>query len=253
MTLLLITQEDIIKRIFDLVCKKLDIDLIITDNSQIDTFYDIIIVDHYYIDDRFNLIKQYSKKLGAITNDILSFDKAKDFVINRPFLPNHLISILKELIDKITYEQKSEIKKEFINDFEAQNSISYLDSLVDDIASDIEVESDESIIQKPTIKQGGVLDGSELMRIKNLIGMDKETKEAIEELGEDDWLDLSDIIDKALEEVKGYEFKESYPIKLVLSKFAMDEIKPLLKKLNQEAINALTDGKEITLMLKLKE
>ncbi|MEJ5168949.1 MAG: hypothetical protein WHU93_07255, partial [Arcobacteraceae bacterium] len=67
MNLLLVTQEDIIKKVFTLVCKKLDLDLVIQEDTQITDRYDIIVLDHYFIDDRFNIIKQYSKKLGAIT------------------------------------------------------------------------------------------------------------------------------------------------------------------------------------------
>ncbi|MDY0320558.1 MAG: hypothetical protein RBR23_02380 [Arcobacteraceae bacterium] len=252
MKLLLVTQEDIIKKVFTLVCKKLELDLIIQEDTQITDRYDIIVLDHYFIDDRFNIIKQYSKKLGAITGEPLPFEKAKDFVINRPFLPTQLITILSEQLEKIRFERKRETTKQFINDYETQNTVSYLDSLVEDIASDIEIETDESIIQKPTIKQGGVLDSAELSKIKTLLDIKKEPT-TIDDLDEGDWLDLSEIIDKALEEVKVYEFPENKPIKLILSQYNLDELKPLLKKLNQSVIDSLTEGKEITLMLKLKE
>ncbi|MEJ5168948.1 MAG: hypothetical protein WHU93_07250, partial [Arcobacteraceae bacterium] len=173
-------------------------------------------------------------------------------VINRPFLPTQLIAILSGQLEKIRFEKKRESSKQFINDYETQNTVSYLDSLVEDIASDIEIETDESIIQKPTIKQGGVLDSAELSKIKTLLDIKKEPT-SIDDLDEGDWLDLSEIIDKALEEVKVYEFPENKPIKLILSQYNLDELKPLLKKLNQSVIDSLTEGKEITLMLKLKE
>ncbi len=80
MNLLLVTQEDIIKKVFTLVCKKLELQLVIQEDTQITDRYDIIVLDNYFIDDRFNIIKQYSKKLGAITSEPLPFEKAKDFL-----------------------------------------------------------------------------------------------------------------------------------------------------------------------------
>jgi hypothetical protein len=252
MNLLLVTKEDIVQKFFSLVCKKLSINLEIKDDTQIKNKYDIIVLDTYFIDDRFNIIKQYSKKLGAISSDDLPFEKAKEFIIKRPFLPTQLTQILSQQIEKIRFEEKKDSKKQFIKDYETQNTISYLDSLVDDIASDIELESDESIIHKPSIKQGGVLDGIELNKIKSLLDSKTEPS-SIDELDENDWLDLSDIIDKALEEVKGYQFSENKPIKLILSQYNLNELKPLFQKLNQNVIDNLSDGKEISLILKLKD
>lgn len=254
MNLLLITKEEIVKKIFLLVCKNLDIDLILQDNTQIQDRYDIIILDIDFIDDRFNIIKQYSKKLGAISPSELPFDKAKDFLIKRPFLPSHLTQILKEQLEKLEFQQKKENKKQFIADFETQNVTNYLDSLADDIVSDIEIESDESIIKKPHIKQGGVLDGLELTKIKSLLEPQKiDDLAQVEELDETDWLDLSQIIDKALAEVQEYKFDEDRPIKLILNRYSINELKPLLQKLNQNVIDSLTHGKEVSLVLKLKD
>ncbi|QOG12032.1 hypothetical protein [Arcobacter sp. FWKO B] len=254
MNLLLVTKEVIIEKIFTLVCNKLDIKLDVKSDTQITQKYDIIVLDTDFIDDRFNIIKQYTKKLGAISAYELSFDKSKDFVINRPFLPTQLFTILQTQIFNIQQDEKKVNKARIIQDFETENTIHYLDSLVDDIASDIEQECDESIIPKPTIKNGGVLDSLELSKIKSLLDP-KPTSQAttIDELDEDDWLDLSEIIDKALEEVKEYQFKENKPIKLVLSQYNITELKPLFERLNQDVVDALADGKEINLILKLKD
>ena len=94
MNLLLISETAIIEQIFSLVCKKLNIELNITQSTDVEENYDLIIIDQSFIDDKFNIIKQFSKKLGAISSEELPFDKSRDFIIPRPFLPTKLESKL---------------------------------------------------------------------------------------------------------------------------------------------------------------
>ncbi len=63
MNLLLICETAIIEQIFSLVCKKLDINLTVSKSNDVSENYDLIIVDQNFIDDKFNTIKQFSKKL----------------------------------------------------------------------------------------------------------------------------------------------------------------------------------------------
>lgn len=258
MRLLLISNTPIIIKIFTLICQKLELSLNIQKDNNVDEKYDIIIIDNEFVDDKFNIIKQFTKKIGAIVAEELPFDKSRDFLVPRPFLPNELQEILKEQIALI-HEEAEQEKKESIRLTSAQETdeaTSYLNSLADDIAHDIEDESDESIVTLASLKDGGVLDMGELGKIKNLLDVEPPTEHEIE-MDEDDWHDLSDIIDKALDEVKDYEFDisddNSKYITLVLNRFTMDELKPLLLKLDQNSIDTLTSGDTINLKLKLKE
>ncbi len=96
MNLLLICETAIIEHIFTLVCKRLDFNLTVQKTSIVNDKFDLIIVDQTFIDDKFNSFKQLSKKLGAISSEELSFDKSRDFIIPRPFLPTKLEEILIE-------------------------------------------------------------------------------------------------------------------------------------------------------------
>src|SRR5690606_5965928 len=71
---------------------------------------------------------------------------------------------------------------------------------------------DESIVSLNSIRQGGVLDKSELKKINSFLD---DKSENIQKLEERDWKDITDIIDDALDEVKDYEFdleKEDYTL-----------------------------------------
>lgn len=258
MRLLLISNTPIIIKIFTLICQKLELTLLVQKDTNVDEKFDLIIIDNEFVDDRFNIIKQFCKKIGAIVAEELPFDKSRDFLIPRPFLPNELQEVIKEQIAVIKEEEEAE-KKESVrltSSQEAQEANDYLSTLADDIALDIEDESDESIVTLASLKNGGVLDTGELGKIKNLLDAEPVLDYEVE-MDEDDWHDLSDIIDKALDEVKDYEFDlsksdEKY-ITLVLNKFTMEELKPLLIKLDQNSIDTLTSGDTINLKLKLKE
>ena len=254
MKLLLISKTPIVIQIFNLVCKKINLDFRVQGDNEVEEKYDFIIIDKEFVDDRFNIIKQYSKKLGAIVSEELPFEKARDFVIPRPFLPLQLQNILLEHVQIIKDEEKEELnhKKNYVNT--TAEVVSYVESLADDIASDIDDESDESIITVANLKDGGILDDGELNKIQSILHDDNIADE-VQQLEEEDWLDLSDIIDKAIDDVKDYEFEASShePIKLLLSDHNIEELKPLLTKLDQSIVDSLTAGGVIDIQLKLKE
>ncbi|WP_419770396.1 MAG: hypothetical protein ACNI3C_00965 [Candidatus Marinarcus sp.] len=254
MKLLLISRTAIIVKIFTLICKKLDIELTVQMDNNVDQQMDIIVIDNEYIDERFNALKPFTKKLGAIVAEELPFDKSRDFIIPRPFLPAQLQEILQDQMN-IIHTDAENAKKEAkrYNYSNTEDVVDYIDSLADDIAEDIENENDESVVTFASLKKGGILDRKELDKIQNLLNIEPTVNEI--EMNDEDWLDLSEIIDKALDEVKDYEFDLKYdePITLVLSKFNMDELKPLLLKLNQNSIDKLTSGGSINLELKLKD
>ena len=108
MNLLLVCETTIIEHIFTLVCKRLNIKLTTQRNTNITQKFDLIVIDQNFVDDKFNLIKQYSRKLGAISSEELPFDKARDFIIPRPFLPTKLEAMIIEQIKYIKEEKEEE-------------------------------------------------------------------------------------------------------------------------------------------------
>ncbi len=252
MKLLLICRTPIIVKIFTLICKKLNIIVDVQEDNNVDEKYDIIVIDSEFVDDRFNIIKQFCSKIGAICSEDLPFDKSRDFIIPRPFLPAQLQEILVDIVESIAEDLNKEKIQETKHNTPSQED-EYMDSLVNYIAQDIENENDESIVSFASLKKGGVLDSKELGKIQSLLNIEPPMNEV--EMNEEDWLDLSEIIDKALDEVKDYEFdfNDSGAITLILSKFTMEELKPLLLKLDQNSIDKLTTGGSINLELKLKE
>ncbi|MAD42465.1 MAG: hypothetical protein CL623_08760 [Arcobacter sp.] len=278
MNLLLICETAIIEQIFSLVCKKLNIDLTVTKSNDVSEKYDLIVVDQNFIDDKFNIIKQFSKKLGAISSEELPFDKSRDFIIPRPFLPTKLQEILKEQFsiineddislkndeykntsnyidsnvyktDKVEYEEDEDVSVPIITD--------YVESLAEDVYLDLEEDNDESIVTLASLNNGGILDNSELSKINDILKEEVIHNEVV--MNKNDWKDISDIIDDALDEVKEYEFDLNEPasnenlLKLVLSDYNITELKPLLEKFNQDTIDRLSHGESIDIRLVLKD
>ena len=267
MNLLLICETSIIEHIFTLICKKLNIDLTIQKTNNVTEEFDFIIIDQSFIDDKFNAIKQFSKKLGAISSEELPFDKSRDFVIPRPFLPTKLESMLLEQIDIIKEENLYEENKNPSNHSSSaykENEkittpiLNYIDSLDEDNIDGREYyedEEDESIISLASVS-GGILDNSELNKINDILREDNIQNEI--NLEKKDWKNISDIIDDALDEVREYEFdlNPTPPAKrynLVLSNFNMNELRPLLEKFDQTVIDKLASGESVDIKLTLKE
>jgi len=285
-SLILVSRKPIVIQIFTLVCKKLNLILEVLPEAQIDHKVDIIVMDNEFINDRFNIIKSYCKIIGAISKEELPFGMANDFILPSPFLPSTLqdllekqINILNERMNSKTYisnieveDDSSPIEDDFtmnmdnsIESFDENDpstSVDYLESLADDIASDMKEETDESVVSMASVNQGGVLDTNELSMIDNILKEDTSTIEDlspsyvdIEEQNDDEWVDLSSIIDQAIDEVNTvdgiYDKFDNKPIKLLLNDYQLDELKPLLSMLDQSIIDSLTDGDTVNLQLKI--
>lgn len=259
MRLLLISNTAIIEHIFALVCKRLKIELFcVKSTSNITLHYDFIIIDQPFIDNNFMKLKRFSSKLGAISTEELSFDKPRDFLIPRPFLPSKLESILKEQINILKEDKETQITKSFENEDEEIISpvVDFISDSLDDETQDIEedflelenFEEDESIVNLSSLNKGGVLDHNELNKINTIL-----KEEEKEEIQEADWKDISEIIDEALDEVKEYEFTLDENIyHLILNKFKIEELRPLLSKFNQEIIDKLVKGEAVDIKVSLK-
>ena len=267
---LLICDTIIIEHIFALVCKKMNIDLTIQKSTIVNEEYDFIIVDQAFIDDNFNNYKQYTKRLGAISSEELSFSKARDFIVPRPFLPTKLEAILNEKIetlydDELNYSRRASIYNNFEEEDKTfiiqknsilNDNIFNSDNIVDEEMSNDEFAFiDESLVNISSLNNGGILDNNELNKINNILKEEKIQNEI--ELEKSDWKDISSIIDDALEEVREYEFdlvhNDTKIYNLVLNKFDIEELKPFLEKFNQNVINRLVSGEVVDVKISLKE
>ena len=277
-SLILISKTPMVIKIFNLVCKKLNIQLEVLKEAQIDHKVDLTIVDKDLIDDRFNILKTYSKQIGAISNKELPFETANDFLIPLPFLPSTLQRILEEQLQII---RKKETTKTYISNLDSTNedqyenvnissefnneelepAVDYLENLANDIASDIKDENDDSIISINSVSNsGGILDSRELSKIEDIFNdnselLNNQEKEFTADNNDEQWHDLASIIDDAINEVNApngiYDKFDNKPIKLLLNNYSLIELTPLLNMLDQEIINTLTDGYEVTVQLKL--
>lgn len=263
MTILLICDAGIIEHIFTLVCKRLHINLTIQKTNSVNEKFDLIIIDQSFIDDKFNTIKQFSKKLGAISSEELPFDKSRDFIIPRPFLPTKLESILSEQIEIIKEDRENEkniASKSINNQYEEDEEViipitkKYIESLDNFDEDEFFSENDESIVDPTSLNIGGILDHSELSKINNILREDNIQNEI--NLEKSDWKDIAAIIDDALDEVKEYEFDLTQtpikPYNLVLSNFHINELRPLLEKFDQTVIDRLSSGESVDVRLSLK-
>lgn len=271
MNLLLICDAAIIEHIFTLVCKRLHIKLTIQKTNSVNDNYDLIIIDQSFVDDKFNTIKQFSKKLGAISSEELPFDKSRDFIIPRPFLPTKLEAILLDQMgiikeDDLDLENEKELdSQDTVNYYSEDDDIivpittKYIETLDESkinysISDDFIEEDDESIVNPFVLNMGGILDNKELSKINDILREEVIQNEI--NLEKSDWKDIAAIIDDALEEVKEYEFDLSKsPIKsynLVLSNFNINELRPLLEKFDQTIIDKLSSGEYVDIRLSLR-
>ncbi len=261
MNILLISKTPIIKQIFNLISSKLNISLTILDVNIVSSQFDIIVIEDILYDEQFP-IKTYAKRFGVIAKDDLLFKGKQDFILHKPFLPSVLLSVLNSQIsiisENINEEKKVDIDIDVEVEQEIEQSEDFISSLVEDISSELldeSAEEDESIVSFTKPNSCGILDKNELSKINTMLS-DADTNEhaEYEEPSEnDEWIDLANIIDQAIDEVKEYEFKHKEPIRLILNNYTMNELSGLLNKLDQSIIDSLVAGEEITLKLKVEK
>lgn len=259
MDLVLVTKTPIIEKIFTLVCAKLGLNLSVREDTKIDNKIDILVIDEEFVAEEFNSLKTFTKKIAAIVTEELPFDKTRDFIVKRPFLPTDLETLLKEQIEFITDDNKIEQKnKTLSHEFNEEEIISnYVESLADDVAMNIEDENDESIVTIASLNNGGVLDNNELTKISDILHDDEVHDKVSYNVDENDWKDINTIIDDALSEVKDYEFdlegdSESGLRKLILNNYSINELKPFLQKFDQSVIDQLSNGEDVDIRLSLR-
>ena len=280
-TLVLVSKTPIVIQIFNLISKKLHIELEVISNALLDHKVDIVVVEKAMVDDNFNSLKTQCKLIGTISNEPMPFELANDFLIPNPFLPSTLQELLlvqlKEIekranakvyatkIDNASVVLEPEIDESIVEKLpntEADIALDYIDSLASNIAHDVKEDMDDSIVHISSVEKtlGGILDQNELSKIEDIIDYSAPSLENITETKDIDdneqWMDLSSIIDKAIDELNTtdnlYDKFATKPIRLLLNDYSMNELKPLFELLNQDIIDAIADGQEILLQLKLE-
>jgi len=277
----LITSTDIIKQIFTLVCNKLSLNLEIYPNDINIKKTDILIYeDIIYNKNEIIRYKSMCSVLAVIAKQKV-YEYEGCYLIKKPFLPSALVNNISELIDSVSTIKHKQIPSE-INSIDEMDELSLennklyeddnfdinsgVDDLVDfidnieDIKDEEQLEDEDIIIKKSDLGHGGVLDQKELSNLHNIISdNDIKGSDILEELSSedkknDDWLELNDIIDDVIDDISSETIKEeNNNILLVLNKFTMDDLSPLLNKLDQDAIDKISIGKDLNITLRLEK
>lgn len=273
----LISNTEIINKIFTLIANKLMVNLKIYRTANIVQNVDLIIVDDFFLNENIIKLRANCDTLVILKNDSRS-EPNFDFVIEKPFLPSTLSVNLEKILknieqNSIPTHHQSNISKENISSYqnpennqtfyksseptneEITNDLSsFISNMIDEIDEEKHYNSDDLTVTKEQLGHGGVLDKDELSKLYDMINDDSSSGDFLKNTEQkDDWIELSDIIDQAIDDLATYNFKENKPIKLILNQYSMDEISPLLKQLNQNIIDSLSDGNEITLQLRLEK
>lgn len=183
------------------------------------------------------------------------------------------------ILDKKTIESPSKINSRNLSDIKipknirrehaisTSNNTAILNNTFDNISNDS--SEDESIVllnQNP--QAGGILDKTELSKIKGILSKENGQtrkqeikKQKIEnkkiKKKERNMEDLSEIIDKAIDEARLEEFKkQGYTddnLDLGLDNVKFKEFRSMFKKLDPKIVNDLLRGEKVNLKVHLKE
>jgi len=253
----LITNTEIIKQIFTLVCNKLSLNLeIYPDDISISKTDILIYEDTNYDKDNFIRYKSMCSSLAVIApNRVYEYEGA--YLIQKPFLPSQLVNDISHLVDNLK-EVELENTPKNIEDMsgDVDDLVDFIDS-IDEVNTE-EYSEDENIeINANDLGHGGVLDKKELDKLHSIISDDSNITDDItttEVESGSDWLELNDIIDNVIDDISDApEQNTQEELLLVLNKFTMDELAPLLNKLDQESIDKLSAGNDLKLNLRLEK
>jgi len=255
-TIALISNTPIINKIFTLISNKLMVHLkIYTAIDDVEKNIDLVVVDDIFLEENIIKLKSFCNTLVLLKEDG-SDENGFDFIIEKPFLPStlsiNLEKILKSVDENNINKQQVYTSEEPTHEEITDDLAKFIDTLVSEIDEESSFNSDDLTVKKEQLGHGGVLDKEELSKLFDMINDDKPDNYFKNIEKEDDWIELSDIIDRAIDDVSTYAFKENQPIKLILNQYSIEELAPLLKKLDQNIIDRLTDGNEITLQLRLE-
>ena len=252
----LITKTNIINKIFTLVCKNLEINLNILNNDNNIKNTDLLIIDDDLFDTN-NIIRYKSicSNIAILTKEML-YEYESLIIIKKPFLPSSLNDQLENIIINLNTKDENNIEiNEDIrnNDDEVNDLVDFIDSIEDDKLNYNE-HIDEIYVSKDDLGHGGVLDKEELDILHDMISDSNDEIQEIEQIqineNNNNWLELSEIIDKAIDDVQAFDLNDE--LVLILNQYTMDELSPLLNKLDQKSIDKLSCGEELILKIKLE-
>jgi hypothetical protein len=262
-TLILISIKPVVTQIFTLICKKLNIELQVVTEPNITNNVDMIIIDSDFISEKLNTLKTNCKLIGIISKFELPYEIANDFIIPIPFLPSVLEEILAKQIIALKERKNAKvyvknIESDSINDINNEDeealSLDYLNDFGDSFAND------ESIVQPDHKNDGGILDKNQLDEIGDLLNSNKKEidnnfVEIEDSNNNEDWQDLSDIVDQAINEANTINTiaTSGNTIDLKLNDYQLEELTPLLNLLDQNVIDKITKGDEIRLNLRFED
>jgi hypothetical protein len=246
----LVTDNNIISKIFTLVSKRLSLDIDIYTHDEISQEYNFIVVDNDIAID-IKKIDSFTKKLILLSQQN-THNTFYDYVIKKPFLPSDLFSRLEEIIQNNNSKIKTENNKQTLESSRVDEKTHDLEKLVNSVVHSLGDEEceDDIVIDKNTLGLGGILDNDELRKLGSILD-DSSTTYSQKKKEDEEWIELSQIVDCAIDELEILANNEIKPINLQINKQNIEEVRPLLRKLNQEIIDALVDGQEITLKLRL--
>lgn len=231
--IILISNSDIVVKVFKLALQDEGYQLKIVQNIQDLSSCDMVLLDEEFINSGLNQVKQYTSNIGFISSDSSIELPQRVFHIPRPFLPSTLREIIKNnLLDiDLTLEE-----------YEYETS-----------------EEDESIIDINSLQSlGGSLDKDELVSLKETLKKDHIqdgdiSDSGFEDIEEDDLLELDKMIDQVICEIEDGTIDISEDGNMVvLSQHSVEQLKPLFSIINQDMVDQLSAGEIVDLKLKLK-
>ena len=253
----LITNTQIIKQIFTLVCNKLSLNLeIYEDDISINKTDILIYEDLKYEKDNIIRYKSMCETLAVIAKKRV-YEYENCYLIKKPFLPSQLVNDISELIDSLKTNIPEKADTNNIEDMsgEVNDLVDFIDS-IDEVKEESYFENDDIEIKASDLGHGGVLDKRELNKLHNIISdevsdIDEISMDSIDQ--NNNWLELNDIIDDVIDDIGESKEQDNEELLLVLNKFTMDELAPLLNKLNQDSIDKLSLGNDLNLTLRLEK
>ncbi len=253
-TIVLLSQTEIINKIFTLISNKLMLHLKIYHTiDKIEQGADLIIIDDHFITEDISKLRLLSNGLILLKNDKVVEDRF-DFIIEKPFLPSSLSITLEEIlknIEEIRFHEEKIYESEEPTIEELNDDLAkFIDSLLLEM-DEKPSTNDDLIVKKEHLGHGGILDKDELSKLYEMISDEKGDEYSDDFQKDDNWIELINIIDK-LNDDSTISKENKPPIELILNQYSAEELTPLFKQLNQNIIDDLTEGKEILLQLRLK-
>ena len=253
----LISKTEIINKIFTLIANKLMVNLRIYSNTSITNHFDLIVVDNVLSDHNLSNLRSYSNTLVLLKDDNLE-EINYDFVIEKPFLPSTLNNSLEKILKTVDDSKETKNCQTIYSSSEPTNSqiSDDLANLINDMIGEFDEINQNSdadlVVKKEQLGHGGILDKDELSRLSSMIneGTNGYSSHKIKSK-KDNWNELSEIIDQAIDDLPEYEYDEVKPTELILNKYSLDELSPLLKQLNKNMVDNLAEGNEIILKIRL--